>query len=163
MWLDMLKKIMKLKKKNIFVTVKSSFAHGQPCLSWYLSDFHCILQKVYFLKWRFLMEGVETATMYVEEAHQKIICKRAKYYAFQNTFNIKFCLTELQVLIAEDHHKIIPEYLSTFTCSCIQLHTYLSCTFFLNYLVFLKKKILAKLLKKVVCFTFQAKSSFQLC
>lgn len=29
-----------------------------------------------------MMEGVETATMYVEEAHQKIICKRAKYYAF---------------------------------------------------------------------------------
>ena len=71
-----------IKKKNIFVTVKSSFAHGQPCLSSYLSDFHCILQKVYFLKWRFLMEGVETATMYVEEAHQKIIYKRAKYYAF---------------------------------------------------------------------------------
>ena len=94
------------------------------------------------------MEGVETATMYVEEAHQKIICKRAKYYAFQNTFNIKFCLTGLQVLIAED---LIAE------------DTYLSRTFFLNYLVFLKKKILAKLLKNVVCFTFQAKSFFQLC
>lgn len=131
-----------IKKKNIFVTVTSSFTHGQPCLSWYLSDFHCILQKVYFLKWRFLMEGVETATAYVEEAHQKIICKRTKDY---------------------DHHKIIPEYLSAFTCSCIQLHTYLSRTFFLNYLVFLKKQILAKLPKKVVCFTFQAKSFFQLC